>query len=67
MELLYIINIMLFLRLEKPGVQSITERILIYSNFFSNKPGYLIMHDRTENLCTVSTSRSPIQSLRKLF
>ena len=24
-------------------------------------------HDRTENACTVSTSRCPIQSLRKLF
>ena len=29
---------------------------------------YLIQtHDRTENSCTVSTSRCPIQSLRKLF
>ena len=28
---------------------------------------WLSWHDRTENECTVSTSRCPIQSLRKLF
>ena len=26
-----------------------------------------MLHDRTENACTVSTSLCPIQSLRKLF
>ena len=32
---------------------------------YIKKPG--ISHDRTENACTVSISRCPIQSLRKVF
>ena len=29
--------------------------------------GFVMVHDRTEKSCTVSTSRCPIQSLRKVF
>ena len=40
------------------------KRISLSCSFLLSRIG---LHDRTDNACTVSTSRCPIQSLRKVF
>ena len=50
-----------------PQGQRFLSYFLNYKLVLLSKQWQLAFHDRTENSCTVSTSRCPIQSLRKVF
>ena len=50
-----------------PQGQRFLSYFLNYKLVLLSKQWQLAFHDRTENSCTVSTFRCPIQSLRKVF
>ena len=58
---------MLFSRNTQINQQLLKLTLTLIFFLFVSKGNDWVIHDRTDNACTVSTSRCPIQSLRKVF